>query len=124
MLALIASMTSLIERKSLSRDRLGERLDRVDGFPALRPERFQRAEAHLVGHLAAILDPIAEIDMAPAGLAAMRDEPQHEIGTKAALGHVGGEEAVDGGESVLGEVEQAAADQGALGVAQLDEARL
>ena len=53
--------------------------------PAVGAEGLDRAEAGLVGHLAASADPIAEVDVGQAELARAFNMPQHDIGAGAAL---------------------------------------
>ena len=90
--------------------------------PALGAEGLQRLEADLVGHLPAGCDPIAEIDIGQAAPAGFLDQAQHDEAAQAVGRTVGIEEAVDGGEPVARPVHQAAGDERALVIAQLEEA--
>src|SRR5690349_1380806 len=51
--------------------------------PALRTISFQWTETGLVGHLPAILDPIAKIDEGQLATPGLFDEPQHHVDSQA-----------------------------------------
>src|SRR5258708_5410600 len=57
-------------------------------LPAVRTERLERPEARLVGHLIALADPVAEIDVGQGGGAGVVDQPEHHERAEAALGVV------------------------------------
>src|SRR5262245_28139584 len=55
-----------------------------DTPPALGPEALDRPEAGLVGHLAATVDPVAEIDMRQRVARRLADQPDHHVAAEAA----------------------------------------
>src|SRR6266700_2470344 len=70
-------------------------------LPAVLAERLERPEARLIGHLLALADPIAEIDVGQDCGARVADQPVHHERSDAALAVLGLEEAVDGGVAVV-----------------------
>src|SRR6185437_16462968 len=103
-------------KSSVARRRSGS-----DRAPALGPERFERAEACLVGHLGTLGDPVAEIDIGQRAAAALIDQRQYQEGAEAPPLLVGIEEAVDGRKPVIEDVDEASAVERAIGAAQLDQ---
>src|SRR5689334_723433 len=90
-------------------------------LPALRSIAFERLEAALVGHLAAAGDPVAEIGVGQPAARRLADQPQDEVAAEAAARLLDVVEAVDRGDPVARPVDQAATDQPAAAVAQLDQ---
>src|SRR6267154_543448 len=68
--------------------------------PGAVDEAFDRLEMRLVGHLAAVLDPITEIQIGQGGAAALLDLPQDVVGAQARAGGVGIVKSVDRGKPV------------------------
>src|SRR5947208_9416973 len=77
---------------------------RVSGPPLAADQELMGSELRLVGHLAAPLDPVAEIDMGQAELARLLDLPEHDVGAVARL-RLGLEEGVDRRQAVVQHVE-------------------
>src|ERR1700678_1497549 len=67
----------------------------VDPGPAGRPQQLQRAEAGLVVHLVAALDPVAQVDEGQGGLLGVADVVEDRERAQAAARLVRIEEAVD-----------------------------
>src|SRR5882762_7766627 len=72
----------------------------LQAAPTAVDEAFDRLKMRLVGHLAAVLDPITEIQIRQGGAAALLDLPQDIIGAEARAGGVGIVESVDRGKPV------------------------
>src|SRR6266446_5014461 len=81
--------------------------------PAVR-QAFQCREARLVGHLRALGDPIAEIDIGQPRATALLDQPQDAPGAEAAamVGRI--VKAVDGRNAVIEAIDQRDRDERAL----------
>ena len=89
--------------------------------PLAAAQDFAGAEFGFVGHLAALLDPVAEIDVGQFSSTARVDQPEDGVGAKRTFVDVGAEETVDGGEAVAQAVGQAGAEQRSGGVAEFDD---
>src|SRR5512134_3246592 len=83
-------------------------------------EALDRPEARLVGHLAAVADPVAEVEVGQAERAALLDLPEDVEGAEARSLELRVEERVDRGEPVGQEVDDAHHHELRL-VAELDE---
>src|SRR5258705_10792271 len=68
--------------------------------PGAVDEAFDRLKMRLVGHLAAVLDPITEIEIGQGGAAALLDLPQDVVGAEARAGGLGIVESVNRGKPV------------------------
>src|SRR6266699_7322407 len=77
-------------------------------------QAFQCREARLVGHLRALGDPIAEIDIGQPGAAALLDQPQDAPGAQAAAAMGRVVEAVDGRNPVIEPIDQRHRDEHAF----------
>src|SRR6267154_883286 len=88
------------------------------GFGYRRPpplaEAFECREARLVGHLRALGDPIAEIDVGQLRATALLDQPQDAPGAEAAALVRGIVKAVDGRNAVIEPIDQRYRDERAL----------
>ena len=92
--------------------------------PGAAGQHLAGAEAGLVGHLAALRHPVAEIDIGQVERAGAFHQPEDGEGAEGALLQPRGEEAVDGGKPVAELVGEAAADQAVARVAVFDHHRL
>jgi hypothetical protein len=72
----------------------------LEAAPGAVDEPLDRLEARLVGHLAAVPDPIAEVQVGQGEAAALLDLPQDVIGAEARAGGVAVVERVDRGKPV------------------------
>src|SRR6267154_3322740 len=72
----------------------------LQAAPAAVDETFDRLKVRLVGHLAAVLDPIAEIQIGQGSATALLDLPQDVVGAEARAGAVGIVKSVDRGKAV------------------------
>src|SRR6476659_7219551 len=79
----------------------------AQALPLSVDQAFHRLEIDLVSHLAALRDPIAEIEVGQLETPAQLGLPQHVEGAEAAASHVGLEEGVDRRQSVLQAVDDA-----------------
>src|SRR5437667_4491927 len=68
--------------------------------PGAVDEALDRLKMRLVGHLAAVLDPITEIQIRQGGAAALFDLPQDVVGAETRSGGVGIVKSVDRGKPV------------------------
>src|SRR5271167_106638 len=94
---------------------------RIELPPSLGSERFKRAEARLVGHLATAFDPIAEIDVGERVLSRGLDQMKDHVTAEARPFSAGGEEAVDGGKSLRQLVREAGGDKCSHWIAKLED---
>src|SRR5688500_568854 len=81
---------------------------------------FDWTKARLVGHFAAVANPVAEIEVWHAERAALLDLREDVVRAQARSGHVGIEERVDRGQTVFEKIDDADHRELAL-VAKLDE---
>src|SRR5258705_11286988 len=72
-----------------------------DRLPATVDQPLHRLELDLVGHLAALRDPVAEVEVGDIEPAAELDLPQDVGGAEAGAAYDGLEEGVDRGQSVI-----------------------
>src|SRR5712664_2915753 len=72
----------------------------LQAAPATLDETFDRLKVRLVGHLAAVLDPITEIQIGQGGATALLDLPQDVVGAEARAGGLGIVESVNRGKPV------------------------
>src|SRR6187402_3100 len=90
---------SLVTLNSIASGLRGRGLDRgARPLPGAADEQLVRAELRLVGHLAAAVDPVAEIDVGQAQEPRLLDLPEDVVGAVAGA-RLGLEEGVDGGEA-------------------------
>src|SRR6185503_4074627 len=94
-----------------------------DRLPATVDQPLHRLELDLVGHLAALRDPVAEVEVGNVEPAAKLDLPQDVVGAEAGAADVGLEEGVDRGQAVLQLVHDGNHAQRAV-LAELDQPRL
>src|SRR5712691_6320873 len=73
---------------------------RLQAAPGAIDEALDRPKARLVGHLAAVPDPITQVQVGQRKAAALLDLPQDVVGAEARAGRVGVVERVDRGEPV------------------------
>src|SRR5436190_16221500 len=76
----------------------------VGGTPLAADQELVGSELRLVGHLAAPVDPVTEVDMGQTELARLLDLPEHVVGAVARL-RLGLEEGVDRRQAVVQHVE-------------------
>src|SRR5712691_3184263 len=88
--------------------------------PAVR-QAFQCREARLVGHLRALGDPVAEIDIGQPRATALLDQPEDAPGAEAAAMVGGIVKAVDGRNAVIETIDQRHRDECALRRADLHD---
>src|SRR6476646_5847086 len=100
---------------------------RVGGTPLAADQKLVGSELRLVGHLAAPVDPVAEVDMGQTELARLLDLPEHVVGAIARL-RLGFEEGVDRRQAIVQHVEDRDHLERAVAVlgrlAELDQARV
>src|SRR6266513_3805577 len=72
----------------------------LESSPVAVHEAFDRLKMRLVGHLAAVLDPITEIQIGKGGAAALFDLPQDVVGPETRAGSVGIVESIERGKPV------------------------
>src|ERR1041385_8771118 len=94
---------------------------RGEGGPALPGETLQSRETRLVGHLRALFDPVAEIDIRQALPAAFLDEPKNAPGAEALLAAAWIVKSVNGREAVIEPVDQRHRGERALGIAEFGD---
>lgn len=92
-----------------------------EGDPALVDEQFDGPVLGLVVHLAAILDPVAQVDGLQTQAFGLGDLPEDRVASQAALLFVGIVEGIDGRESVRQHVRHGYGQQAAM-QAELEEA--
>src|SRR6266699_6083835 len=68
--------------------------------PGAVAETLDRTEVRLVGHLAAVLDPITEIQIGQGGAATLPDLPQDVVSAETRAGGIGIVKSVDRGKPV------------------------
>src|SRR5439155_1615786 len=94
---------------------------RGEGGPALPGEALQGRETRLVGHLRALFDPVAEIDIRQALPAAFLDEPENAPGAEALLAAARIVKGVNGREAVIEPVDQRHGGKRAFGIAEFGD---
>src|SRR5882672_6754655 len=72
----------------------------LQAAPTAVDETFDRLKVRLVGHLAAVLDPITEIQIRQGSAPALLDLPQDVVGAEARAGVIGIVKSVDRGKAV------------------------
>jgi len=117
-----ANLCRSVPRQAQGGRRLHSRR-RGDRLPAAVDQALHRLEADLVGHLAALGDPVAEVQVGQFERAAEVDLPQDVVGAVARADHLGVEERVDGRQAVLQFVDDAHHAQHAV-VAEFDQPRV
>ena len=91
------------------------------GLPTIRPQMLDRFEAALVGHLCALGDPVAEIQMVELSFAGAFEKPQYAECAKTALVFIRIEIAVNSRIAMAENVGEASPHQAAIGIADRDE---
>src|SRR6185312_5024219 len=93
-----------------------------EALPLSANEALDGAELVLVAHLAALADPVAEVDIGEAAAARFLDLPEDVVGAVRGSSHEGVEERIDGGKPV-GELVHDGDHPQLARLAELDEAR-